>query len=154
VSLSVLGPGDVAALGALLGDDKLRALLYPHLRRPPDAERALAHWMHTGNGPSDRRFAVRLAGPALMGAVRIENGSLSYFIQRDWRGRGHGRAAVGLALQALGPAGELGLLQAFVNRDNRASRRILEGHGFQVTAMSGRSAVAARVLVYARWSSP
>ncbi len=89
--------------------------------------------------PDPRIVAVNDAAEAdkaVIGAVCIENASLSYFVRPDWWGIGVGSALVNHAcVRALVELG-LSRLGATVDRDNHASRKVLERNDFSFAGLT------------------
>jgi RimJ/RimL family protein N-acetyltransferase len=136
-NLSFFRPSDGVEWAELLANPDLRASLYPDVRRPPSAEFVVDDWSRAPTGPGDAQFALRLNARQMIGGVRIEDGNLSYFIGRPFWGLGHGHYAVALVMNLLQGTGDSTRFKAFVERDNAASRRILERNGFLFVGFSG-----------------
>ena len=79
----------------------------------------------------DRAIGIVRMRHYLNDRLRDHGGHIGYFIKRDQRGRGYGRAALRQALAELRALGEERALLT-VDLDNHASIRVIEAHGGQL----------------------
>lgn len=128
--LSPFGAEDRADLLEMLCQPEVRANLQPALLRTPSIEEAVANWLALPTGPEDRQLSIRIDTGRPVGFVRVEDRNLCYFIGRPFWRRGYGAAAVSALMRQGRRPGEAVDWQAFVDRNNLASRRILETNGF------------------------
>ena len=75
---------------------------------------------------------------AVLGTVEIYQ--IGYFVDEAWQGRGIASLAVGLCLTSLFKGTPCARIQALVEPDNVASRRVLEKTGFEREGLLRRGA--------------
>lgn len=145
--------GDDVALRQMLSDRDTRAALFPEMRCPPSVDWALANWMALPLGAEDLQLTVRLGDLRVIGCVRLEDRLLSYFIGRDYWGNGYGNSAVALLLSTVLRADGGPVMRAFADRNNSASKRILENNGFIFSGFLAGHNTAKRLIAYSYRSS-
>ena len=141
--LTSVRPQDAAEFVQLLSDGEVAGFI-PSIPQPYTSQTA-DWWIRHRLGFRDRAgaeisFVIRSAAGALLGSVGVDdllpgtthNGELGYWLGREHRGRGLGRAAVNAFIPYAFDQLGLARLTAHALHFNTASLKILRGAGFQV----------------------
>lgn len=146
VTLAAYTPAHEPALAALLGDNDVRNSLYAGLASVAESETLMTDWINL-SGDAAMHWVVTNHQQTIVGAVRIDSGDLAYFIGRPFWGQGFGRAAVQMAVALIDT--EIAV-RAVIDRNNRASLRIVEAAGFRFAGSADRLGHRPGSLLYVR----
>lgn len=136
VVLDAHRPADAEAHLRGEDDEMRRRFDSPRPSTLGETRAAIERWIaaRVAGGPM---FAYAIRGPTgvLVGGCEIrpldaERASVSYWIFPDFRGRGHATRALRLMCEAAGACGGFARLEAQIDPDNAASRRVAERSGF------------------------
>jgi RimJ/RimL family protein N-acetyltransferase len=141
-------------------DDEMRRRFESPRRATLDETRAaIGRWIEArAAGGPNFAYALRAPAGALMGGCEIRRlgpgrANVSYWVFPDFRGRGYAARALRLLCAAVAEIADLRQLEAHIDPDNLASRRVAEAAGFGEAGVvedeSWASEVSERVL-YAR----
>ena len=145
IDFEVIDAEAAGRLREILADRALRIALHGEDARVTE-DAAVARWCGGTSRQAQRRAARCRCTGRIVGGIGIDDGSLSYFVERAHWGLGYGRAIVDQYLRALPRADRP--LTARVARGNLASRRILERAGFREAALERRGDRLPSAVVY------
>jgi RimJ/RimL family protein N-acetyltransferase len=141
----VLRPSDEAAaarLVALLREPEIVGSYSLAVRGEAPDRRAQADWTQRPRDWATHRRLVLAAheaeGDGVVGMVRLDRTSLSYFVDPARWGRGYAGAMVAVACGPVAVSLGLARVEAEVLRDNHRSRRVLERAGFRFAGLAQR----------------
>lgn len=144
-----LGPEHTQSLATLFSCPKDRAWLFPQSSYLPSADIAAKRWRdHSATTAIDVLSYVENASSPIA-VMRMRDGEIAYFVTAAHRKRGVASRALA-TLYTVAQNGPETQLTANVQRENMASRNVLEKSGFRFDGLVSASGHCGAMLKYTR----